>query len=1240
MANLVKTEPIYIFACSNPFNMDRKQIQLSDYRLSLYEIIERLQPNEMYRHGAYVAVNSEVILEEDWKYFYPAPRSVINIRVIPKGPVIPIVMALAAIAAQVGTPLAVAAILDITLTATTAAIIGAVAAMVVSVVGYIIMNALVRPPGSTATPKALTAASQRFDDARDTPSSYLTGARNATSPYGVIPRVYGTVRMTPPLAAQSYTELVNVMGVPFEWVGQASGGKYYANQPNYYNLTEQLGEAQYLRLVVCWGFGPVTVKGLRISTTDLSDYSNVEIEHRYGYPEDEKLTLYTEDVYEEALDVSLTRAIGYVSRTTQAHTDEISLDIAFPGLYQTNPQTGQKLQVSVGFVIRYRPVGTDDNAWIYLPVFNCYGTTTSTVRRGFRWKVPSGQYEVAIARGTDDDRSGYIIDKSVWVLLRSIRSTYPVKEKGLALTAMRIRASDQLQGNVDELNGLVTSILRDWDPNSGSWSSRETNNPASIIADILCGNPEYGISANTRFISDDRVDWNSIEVFHGWCTENKFACNYIFDASTTIWDALQLVAACGRATMSVVNGKWGVVIDKEQDFPVQHFTPRNSWDFKATQTFLDEIHGFRIKFANEEEDYADAETTVYMDGYDADNATKFEDLSLQGVTNYDQIYKLARYFLAVGEHRRETVTFSADFEHIICQRGDRIKYSHDVMLIGIVSGRLAGLIDDGVNVTHFILDEVVEMGEGISYNVRFRLSNNTSYLFPVVTIDGMTDTLELTSPVNLSSLTLPEIGDLYTFGEAGTETEDLLVKSIEPGPDLTATIECTLYAPAVFTAAIGPIPPYVPKITVPISWQTPQIDTILSDGSVLIWSQGSWQSRILVDFSYPTFLPLYSGIEGSYRRALSDSSGTWVSVTAALSDSTLSFYPVEDGAVYELRFRYTRQNGTFGPWSSIYTHTVLGKTAPPSDVSGFSASYFAGLVNFKWDKVPDVDVAAYEIRYGEPGGDWEAGTVLVQTLAATSAISVMLPVGTWDILIKAIDVVGNYSDNATVTPVSVLSIYQTVFRQTHENWPGSKTNYVENIMTGHLNPTSSIIATANNFDTFTSYVTSPATTSIYTGATITLGSDDTVRAYGMVRGRLGPGSTGVIAPHVQINYGDGWKDWSIGNVTASYVRFRFVSPASIGLFSVSGFDCYLDKEPILETGDLNVSATGTTVTFMEKFYTSPLLQVSASAGTGSKPRIATSSGLTITYFVAHIHTSNGTAVGGKLTYTATSREAL
>jgi len=76
-------------------------------------------------------------------------------------------------------------------------------------------------------------------------------------------------------------------------------------------------------------------------------------------------------------------------------------------------------------------------------------------------------------------------------------------------------------------------------------------------------------------------------------------------------------------------------------------------------------------------------------------------------------------------------------------------------------------------------------------------------------------------------------------------------------------------------------------------------------------------------------------------------------------------------------------SGERGAWSAAFTHGVIGKTAPPADVTGFSAARNGAVVNFRWAQIPNLDLDGYEIRFGPRGNAaWANATPLTQATPA------------------------------------------------------------------------------------------------------------------------------------------------------------------------------------------------------------------------------------------------------------------
>lgn len=320
--------------------------------------------------------------------------------------------------------------------------------------------------------------------------------------------------------------------------------------------------------------------------------------------------------------------------------------------------------------------------------------STTAVRSGQIWPVAKGQYDVRIRRVTPDTTDDKIFDKVTWTALRTIRETPPIREKGHCLVAVRIKATDELNGVVDEFNCIASSLLLDYrlegSPAEGVWAERETANPASIVLDLLTGTATMWPVEDT-----DLIDYAALEEWALSNIDKGREFNAVIDFETTVFDALRMVCTTGRAAFTMRDGKFSVVRDFPQDTPVQHFTPRNSWGFKGTKAFPDQPHALRIPFVNRNNGWRADERIVYADGHNADTATRFETVDMFGVTDPEQVWKDGRYFQAVAILRPETFELNCDFEHLVAQQGDMVLVTHDVIAVGIASGRVKSVIAGG-----------------------------------------------------------------------------------------------------------------------------------------------------------------------------------------------------------------------------------------------------------------------------------------------------------------------------------------------------------------------------------------------------------------------------------------------------------------------------------------------------------------------------------------------------------------
>ncbi len=122
----------------------------------------------------------------------------------------------------------------------------------------------------------------------------------------------------------------------------------------------------------------------------------------------------------------------------------------------------------------------------------------------------------------------------------------------------------------------------------------------------------------------------------------------------------------------------------------------------------------------------------------------------------------------------------------------------------------------------------------------------------------------------------------------------------------------------------------------------------------------------------------------------------------------------------EWKFKVSSLNGFDQPTSTTSTlpgdYTVVGKTAPPNNVTGFTATRSFTYVQLSWTAVTDLDLLGYEIRRGS---SWASGEVVVTNHNSTTCLERFLstqPVTYW---ICAVDDRENHADPKRYSPVPV-----------------------------------------------------------------------------------------------------------------------------------------------------------------------------------------------------------------------------
>jgi len=254
-----------------------------------------------------------------------------------------------------------------------------------------------------------------------------------------------------------------------------------------------------------------------------------------------------------------------------------------------------------------------------------------------------------------------------------------------------------------------------------------------------------------------------------------------------------------------------------------------------------------------------------------------------------------------------------------------------------------------------------------------------------------------------------------------------------------------------------------PNTDLPNPYEVSTIENlVVSSGNdaLYIANDGTIISRIKCAWDLPESQYVYSG--GSIEIQFTTGSNDWTSAKVDGDQTVAYLAPVTDGQVYKIQIRCVNNSGQRGEWLEL-EHLVLGKSAPPPDVSSFTID--KGVAT--WRPVENTpDLAGYKIRFQYGQNDWwDTATPLHDGLLTESPYSFSaVPNGRVTVLIKAVDTSGNESLNAASITQDlgdvIVDNLLLDFPQ-HPDWLGTKTNAT--VIAGELVANdSSVFYVANN----------------------------------------------------------------------------------------------------------------------------------------------------------------------------------
>lgn len=751
---------IEILQRESPF---RYQFATAPAGMTIAQIVALSFPAAADLSGVRVTIDEVVISQDIWAVAKPKIGRTIVVNLVPAGDslrsILSVVVTVAAIAVgQFYLGPLIASTFGVTGTVATGLITGATAATL-AFGGQMLVNALIpaRPAGSDSN-------SNKPQEAYA-----IQGFQNSMAPDAPIPEAMGEIQWAPSYACLPYTQTVN--------------------------------DKQYVVATFLLGHGPLEIENPCFGETPISNYADVYTQIRYGYPDEEPISLYPEQTLEEGVGAALDYPIDdggnpigglthgtEIIRMTADDANDCEVDFFFPsGLVQFD-KDGKAFNRTVLVRIEQRLNGV--GGFYEQVALDITGNSRTPFSRSYRWALPSrGQWEIKVYRATIESADTAIIDRVDFTKMRSFRPEYPFAyDKPIALFTVRAKATGQLNGVINNFNCRTKLIVKDW--NGSAWVTQASNNPASLFRRALQSR------ANSFPKADEEIDLAGLQAWHLFCQVRGLTYNRVHNFDAPLETVLADIAAAGRATPRFDGEKWGVVVDEPKTEIVAHITSRNSWGFQGETAYPKTPDAFRVQFLDETNGYKSTERIIPFPDFVGEPQI-LEEISMPGVTDPVMVFKEARRRQYELQLRPHAYTVSQDIEGLECTRGDLVVLSHDILDEDLASARVERVKGRTVK-----FDDQFSFEAGQNYCIRFRLADGSSLLRTVTAAPGLTSVVRVSG-----DLTGVAEGDLAMFGtSARGESLELIVNRIEYGENLTCQLSLVDHSPEIdsLTAAVVP----------------------------------------------------------------------------------------------------------------------------------------------------------------------------------------------------------------------------------------------------------------------------------------------------------------------------------------------------------------------------------------------------------------------------------------------------
>lgn len=643
------------------------------------------------------------------------------------------------------------------------------------------------------------------------------------------------------------------------------------------------------------------------------------------------------------------------------------------------------------------------------------GKTMSRYRRSYYIKLPAGNTRmIRFSRTSADSTSSAVQNKtyvSSYTLITEVKLSYPnCATVGVSIDAAQFNS---IPTRGYKIRGIRVQVPSNYNPETrtytGTWDGTFkiawTNNPAWIFFD-LATQPRYGLG---KYVRQAEVDKWKLYAIGQYCdetvpdgfgdTEPRFVCNAYVQDRQEARNLLQNLASVFRG-LSYWAASLLMVTHDAPTSATKLFTPANviGGEFTYSGSSRAARHTVALITWNDPKDQYKQKVEYVAD---EDGIARYGVVEVQassfGCTSQGQAHRYGRAILFAETMETDTVTFGTALEGSNCYPGAVIKVADPTRSVNRMGGRLIA-----ATLTQVTVDAPVARGNGTSHSLSVVLPDGRVETRMLQSWTGTTTVLTVTTPFS----DVPAYGAMWIYAHSAMEPTLWRVLSVSMRGSTEVTITASTYNPDKYAAI---------EANLVIEPRTTTVSTILAAPTELTVVENIFLPNPFTVTNRATFSWLAPAGAVRFSVKITKPDGT-----TKMDVTEMPSYDLDNTEAGDHVFEVTAINalGRMGV-AARTTVTLEANLAqqPPQDVTGFTYEVQVSGVRLKWDAVPDIDVQDYVIKVG---ANWDSGSEIF-TGKATDYVWAMLQSGTYNLMIRARDLLGNLSTNAATMSVVITS---------------------------------------------------------------------------------------------------------------------------------------------------------------------------------------------------------------------------